>query len=263
MSAVLGDTTQVCRLRKACGMPRGGACAATMWASSAWWWWRLFVAMIVLSALGLVAGGWQREVGVPNAPPTFIGPTAGRSHRRHRSAQGAERRPVGGGPAGAALQGMGRARGEVPHRRIRQAGNAADGCRPAGPRRAVQGHQGHRDLGLRRCAGGAGGHADRHRAGRAGRLLRRQGRRPAGVAVQRLHLDPRHPADLRLRRGVRPRHRHGGADPRADRLDRHLPPGARRIPETRDARIRARRTGHRRQHHRAACSATSCRTSAM
>jgi peptide/nickel transport system permease protein len=35
-----------------------------------------FFAMILLSALGLVAGGWQREVGVPNAPPGFIGPRA-------------------------------------------------------------------------------------------------------------------------------------------------------------------------------------------
>ncbi|MCU0923475.1 MAG: ABC transporter permease, partial [Burkholderiaceae bacterium] len=33
-----------------------------------------FFAMIVLSALGVLAGGWQREVGVPNAPPNFIGP---------------------------------------------------------------------------------------------------------------------------------------------------------------------------------------------
>ena len=35
-----------------------------------------FFAMILLSALGLMAGGWQREVGVPNAPPGFIGPRA-------------------------------------------------------------------------------------------------------------------------------------------------------------------------------------------
>jgi peptide/nickel transport system permease protein len=33
-----------------------------------------FIALIALSALGLVAKGWQNEVGVPNAPPTFIGP---------------------------------------------------------------------------------------------------------------------------------------------------------------------------------------------
>ncbi len=35
-----------------------------------------FLAMILLSALGLLAGSWQREVGVPNAPPAFIGPRA-------------------------------------------------------------------------------------------------------------------------------------------------------------------------------------------
>ena len=34
----------------------------------------VFVAMIGLSALGVVARGWQQEVGVPSAPPTFVGP---------------------------------------------------------------------------------------------------------------------------------------------------------------------------------------------
>ena len=33
-----------------------------------------FILLIVLSATGLVAGDWQRELGVPSAPPTFIGP---------------------------------------------------------------------------------------------------------------------------------------------------------------------------------------------
>jgi peptide/nickel transport system permease protein len=33
-----------------------------------------FVLLIALSALGLVASQWQKEVGVPNAPPTFLGP---------------------------------------------------------------------------------------------------------------------------------------------------------------------------------------------
>lgn len=35
-----------------------------------------FIALIVLSALGLVAAKWQNEVGVANAPPTFMGPAA-------------------------------------------------------------------------------------------------------------------------------------------------------------------------------------------
>ena len=38
-----------------------------------------FAALIVLSALGLLAGHWQREVGVPNAPPSFVGPRAAES----------------------------------------------------------------------------------------------------------------------------------------------------------------------------------------
>jgi oligopeptide transport system permease protein len=33
-----------------------------------------FIALIVLAATGLVAKGWQKEVGVPSAPPTFMGP---------------------------------------------------------------------------------------------------------------------------------------------------------------------------------------------
>ena len=33
-----------------------------------------FLVLIALSALGLVARGWQKEVGVPNAPPAFMGP---------------------------------------------------------------------------------------------------------------------------------------------------------------------------------------------
>jgi peptide/nickel transport system permease protein len=33
-----------------------------------------FLVLIVLSSLGLVAGNWQQEIGVPNAPPGFVGP---------------------------------------------------------------------------------------------------------------------------------------------------------------------------------------------
>lgn len=35
-----------------------------------------FLLLIALAALGAVAGDWQREVGVPNAPPTLLGPAA-------------------------------------------------------------------------------------------------------------------------------------------------------------------------------------------
>jgi oligopeptide transport system permease protein len=47
-----------------------------------------FLLLIAASALGLVAGDWQREVGVPNAPPTFVGP-------RTVEATGAIDRPKG------------------------------------------------------------------------------------------------------------------------------------------------------------------------
>jgi len=33
-----------------------------------------FLVLIALSATGVVAGNWQREIGVPNAPPTVLGP---------------------------------------------------------------------------------------------------------------------------------------------------------------------------------------------
>ena len=49
-----------------------------------------FVLMVLLSALGLVAGDWQRERGVANAPPSFMGPAK-------KLAQGAL--PVPTGPA--------------------------------------------------------------------------------------------------------------------------------------------------------------------
>ncbi len=34
----------------------------------------IFLVLVLLSATNLVASGWQREIGVPNAPPTLLGP---------------------------------------------------------------------------------------------------------------------------------------------------------------------------------------------
>ncbi|MFY7917199.1 MAG: ABC transporter permease [Rubrivivax sp.] len=36
----------------------------------------LFLLLILMAAMGLVARDWQKEVGVPNAPPTIMGPAA-------------------------------------------------------------------------------------------------------------------------------------------------------------------------------------------
>ena len=47
-----------------------------------------FLLLIVLSATGLVAKNWQAEVGVPNAPPSFMGPAA-------KEAAGAIEAPTG------------------------------------------------------------------------------------------------------------------------------------------------------------------------
>ena len=38
-----------------------------------------FLLLIVLAAIGLVANNWQAEVGVPNAPPSFMGPAAAKT----------------------------------------------------------------------------------------------------------------------------------------------------------------------------------------
>ena len=133
--------------------------------------------------------------------------------------------------------------------RRRQGRDAAVRRRPARPRRAGQGDQGHRRS---RSSSACWRRWSRPLIGTllgaARRLLRRQGRRLPRVALQRLHRDPGHPADLRVRGGVRARHRHGGADPRPHRLDRHVPPGARRVHQARAARVRALGRGDRRLH---------------
>ncbi|MFY8120904.1 MAG: ABC transporter permease, partial [Burkholderiaceae bacterium] len=35
-----------------------------------------FLLLVLAAATGLAAANWQKEVGVPNAPPTFMGPRA-------------------------------------------------------------------------------------------------------------------------------------------------------------------------------------------
>jgi len=45
-----------------------------------------------------------------------------------------------------------------------------------------------------------------------------------------------------------------GPDPGLDGLDRHVPPGARRVHQAQQPRVRARGRGHRRQQPVAACS---------
>lgn len=47
-----------------------------------------FLVLILLSAAGLVAGHWQREVGVPNAPPGFVGPRPAEATGAIESPQG-------------------------------------------------------------------------------------------------------------------------------------------------------------------------------
>jgi oligopeptide transport system permease protein len=48
----------------------------------------LFLLMILLSSLGIVAKGWQNEVGVPDAPPSFMGPAAPKAAAEVQAVQG-------------------------------------------------------------------------------------------------------------------------------------------------------------------------------
>jgi peptide/nickel transport system permease protein len=48
----------------------------------------VFLVLIVLAALGLVAKNWQAEIGVPNAPPTFLGPAPKQAAGAIESPQG-------------------------------------------------------------------------------------------------------------------------------------------------------------------------------
>ncbi len=171
-----------------------------------------------------------------------------RPARRSRSQGCQAGRPVGHRPARAASTRNGPSappRSRSPNRRARRrcpsaaTGSAATCCPRPSRAREVSIFVG--------VFAARSGHLDRYPARRAGRLCRRQGRRLPRVAVQRLHLGARHPADLRLRGGARPRHRHGDPDPRPRRLDRHVPPGARRVHQAPHARVRARRRGDRRE----------------
>jgi oligopeptide transport system permease protein len=47
-----------------------------------------FLLLILLSSLGLVAKNWQNEVGVPDAPPSFMGPAAPQAAAEVQAAQG-------------------------------------------------------------------------------------------------------------------------------------------------------------------------------
>ncbi len=47
-----------------------------------------FLLLIALSATGIVAGQWQQEIGVPNAPPTFLGPRAAEASTAIESPKG-------------------------------------------------------------------------------------------------------------------------------------------------------------------------------
>jgi oligopeptide transport system permease protein len=97
-------------------------------------------------------------------------------------------------------------------------------------------------------AGGAGGHADRHLLGAFGGFF---GGKIGDFLEWLYNVFESIPGILLIfafaavvGRGVETR----GADPGAHRLDRHVPPGARRVHQAPQPRVRARGRGHRRQH---------------
>ena len=100
----------------------------------------VFVLMIVLSSVGLVARDWQREVAVPDAPPTFLGPQArqtGTDPTGERRRQGREAgRPVRHRPARAEVRRVEGAGREDPGQRSAARGDAGVRRRPPGPQRA-------------------------------------------------------------------------------------------------------------------------------
>ena len=143
--------------------------------------------MIVLTATGLVARGWQKEVGVPSAPPTFLG----------RGPAGAVRHLAG--PTGPPVDIS--AVDPLAPRYKEWAERAAQYKTTETPRaqtlpfgadrlgrdvlaKAMKGTQTSVFVGLLAALFAT---ADRHRARRDRRLLRRQGRRLPRVALQRLH----------------------------------------------------------------------------
>ena len=53
-----------------------------------------FILLIVAAATGVVASQWQRELAVPNAPPTFLGPRAGENTGTLAGPESTARPPV-------------------------------------------------------------------------------------------------------------------------------------------------------------------------
>src|SRR3954466_4404253 len=110
-----------------------------------------------------------------------------------------------------------------------------------GPRRAEEDAQRRRGFALRGPCRGAGCHAAGHRVRRRRRISRRLGGRLLQLALLRLHRDPLRAArPCRRRGGDQERRADRDPDPRPHRLDWHLPPGARGVPEAQGAGIRAR-----------------------
>ena len=116
-----------------------------------------------------------------------------------------------------------------------------------GPRCAQENDQGIRDIDL--CRHRVGDRRDVSGDGirSAGGLLRPLGRRCLQLVLQRVQLDSVSAARARRRGGAAAEgHSDDHSDSRPDRLDRHVPVAAGRIPEAQGARVRASRRCARR-----------------
>ena len=181
-------------------------------------------------------------------------PRSGASARRRQAAASPARR---GGESGDSVDPLADVMAD-----IRKAAAAAAAAAPAGGARAATlplgGDKWGRDV-LKKTIKGSEtsifvglaaalrGDLPRHAVRRGRRLLRRLDRRRLQLVLQRVQLDSLPAADPRRRGGAAAEgHADDRPDPRAHRLDGHLPAGARRVPEAQGARVRAGRRRDRR-----------------
>ncbi len=137
-----------------------------------------FLLLIVAAATGLVASQWQRELAVPNAPPTLLGPRAGENTGTLAGPESTPQPPVDLSD----IDPLAPRYAEWAERaaQLQTTETVKVDTLPLGADRlgrdvlakAIKGTEISVFVGV---LAALAGHGDRHHAGRAGRLLRRQG----------------------------------------------------------------------------------------
>ena len=108
--------------------------------------------MMLLAAFGLVASDWQREVALPNAPPTFVGAAPAARPSAIAGAAGPHVDLSAVDPLAPRYKEWAERAAQFKTDGAATRRDAAFRRRPARPRRAGQGDQGRAGLGLRRRA---------------------------------------------------------------------------------------------------------------